>query len=479
MAYAATPAVTVYSAYSAYPSYGVYSSISEATAYTPTYDTPEAAAPTPYGEVIDGLSLSFVNVDGAWQTMVDAAEWFEYTYDGLNPTPTVPQGELALTYTAYDFIYAKSGRSSGWSITTPLTIAGTGVNGAGFIGGIFPSGTPEQTTIWMNQMMQDAGTSAVGTDGGTSNPLVAPIAGTLVGIFALCAIATGVVCYKRRKAFRREGRGRKRLDDPAPEYEKDHPDGTAQNEGMDVTPLPPPLTRYSRVPPLPGLTSGQRTPRSFRSSVAASSAWADDSELDAIATDGSSYARTLSSYSISSVQSDQTATTDHANPFDHPAYTLMPARRLAMQSQGRTLTPTPVSTSAETANLDPFADPLSPASPLDPTATHTSSGSAFSPAATSAPGTASAYGLGSATSSDDTIISPISTLSPAVLRPPNSHMDDLFSHSSPKLAHTTFIHHVDAGRASLARPTAAEPERLGRGEVHIPPTYMEMYPRPS
>jgi len=339
---------------------------------------------------------------------------------------------------------------------------------------------------------------------GPANPLVAPIAGTFGGVFGLCLLATGIVCYKRRKAFKREHAGSEEagpLGSSGPQgthgvgaettmvqrqfgHTRPIPlgDGFEGYYGVNVTPLPPPLTRYSRVPPLPTRPAdeaGSLTPapryRQIRSSVAASS-WADDSEFDAIATDGSSYARTLSSYSVSSDVSDATATANE-NPFDHPAYTLMPARRRPARGPANTQqqegsdTGSPVDINT---NSDPFADSHSASTsrPLptlsDPTLTYTTFNTNSTPSLSSP-------------------ISPVALISPvlpvpaqAILARPHTttnSLDDHFSHPSPKLSRTTFIQHVDGGQASLERANAAEPERLGGGEVHIPPSYMEMYPR--
>jgi hypothetical protein len=76
-------------------------------------------------------------------------------------------------------------------------------------------------------------------------------------------------------------------------------------------------------------------------------------------------------------------------------------------------------------------------------------------------------------------------LSPAVTtsrRSPADTLEDMFAdltdEDSGGLSRgATIIRHVDAGSAPRGRQGQPEPERIGGGEVHIPPTYMELYPR--
>ncbi|KAK1927872.1 hypothetical protein DB88DRAFT_479636 [Papiliotrema laurentii] len=317
--------------------------------------------------------------------------------------------------------------------------------------------------------------SQVAGDGGTSsNPSTTFLKAGIPAIIVLLTIAA-IYVYVRRRRTRERAFGQQRDMDQLPTTQSATQSrlDLARTDLYDVVPLPPPPpVRYSQVPGVPARSGRPAPPLPPRRgdlppSLAAlpgrdrrsmtESSWADDSELDALATDGSSLARTISTYSTSSLHSDATATLSSGNPFDHPAYTLISATRRPAHSSsaGLTLTgdtaiPTGTWTSLpSTLNVDtmtasdPFADGQTPL--LDET-------------------------------------SPISPLSLAVTT--TSHrsragLDEIFGGNTPATVlsrGTTFIQHIDAGRAPSQRAGVPEPGRVGEGEVHIPPTYMELYP---
>lgn len=306
------------------------------------------------------------------------------------------------------------------------------------------------------------------------------LAGVFSTIFTLGLILTIVFCCKRRRARRRlaaqdsENAAAAATSSSRPTMQQTFQSTTSgtrrsltRDELYDVVPLPPPLARYSRIvhsssrrsppvlPPRNGLPPTLAQLQSHRHSTVSSS-WADDSELDALATDGSTIARTISTHSVSSRISEGTVTgTSLDNPFDHPAYTFMSG-----QSRRTRSTPTTSSTLVSSSRtgtgtgtgigmdiLSPIHDPFSDA--------HTAS------------------------MNQSPIESPISSISPAHLASHSrSNLDDMFG--SPSVGElergATIIQHIDGGRALPQRAALPEPDRLGDGEVHIPPTYMELYP---
>ena len=286
-----------------------------------------------------------------------------------------------------------------------------------------------------------------GSDSAPTSKTSTVLKGVLGTIGALAMVLVLLFCIKRRRAKRRL-----RNDDPEMSQivnaATTRPSVT-HSESIDVVALPPPLARYSRIidpTSAPSLPSRARSPRDRNSIV--SSAWADGSEMDAFATDGSSIARTLSTHSNDSRATDATITTAE-NPFDHPAYTTL----LSTSRRTRT-TPTDTLLTASSP-ADPFSD-------------------------------GHAVPSHSVSTLPDSALSPISAVSPAVTmsrRSPADTLDNMFADmtdddDSGHLSRgATIIRHVDAGSAPKGRQGQPEPEHIGGGEVHIPPTYMELYPR--
>jgi hypothetical protein len=186
------------------------------------------------------------------------------------------------------------------------------------------------------------------------------------------------------------------------------------------------------------------------------SRWTDDSEFDAMAEDGSTITRTLST--TSTRQSIMTATdgpSSRENPFDHPAYTYRSAPPRAIGSSflgtNSSMTPTSTATSSSHYPSTTFQSTLSPISPLTPSAATSSSLYQQQTGAREA----SQSDTYSIHSSDDGIFgAPASR--PGLRREP------------------TIIRHADssAGRGSAGGGYATKVERQGRdGVVELPPLY--------
>lgn len=293
----------------------------------------------------------------------------------------------------------------------------------------------------------------------TAGPHEAPLSTTQkgiisagVGIVIILGILLCVFCRRRRRSRNgyMENRNMEQLPTTSNVSLTDRPDP------FEIIPLPPPSIapplRYSQVVPPTPRQYGASTPimapeRRYRAVSTTASSWADDSELDAFATDGSSLARTLSTNSQGTIVSENTITGENENPFDHPAYTLPSNRHRQRTNFTGTLSSEGNHRSVTVQRaIDPFADSssVSPISPISP-------------------------------------ITPISSASVGVARA--RALDDIFAsvHEGPEgtETETTFIHHIDAGRAPSQRALGVpEPDRIGDGEVHIPPTYMELYPTP-
>lgn len=283
------------------------------------------------------------------------------------------------------------------------------------------------------------------------------LAGVFSTIFTLAVITTIVFCCKRRRARRRLQRQEQEYTQSRPAMQQSYPPSTinrrslTRDELYDVVPLPPPLARYSRIipsraPALPPRNGQPPTLAQLRSNrlSTVSSSWADDSEIDALATDGSTIARTISTHSVSSRLSEGTAIGSASdNPFDHPAYTLMTGTsrrtRTTNTGSGTLISSGRTTTDILSPTYDPFSDSNTPLI-------------------------------------DHTMVdSPISPISPAHLNSTSrSGLDEMFGGDLERGA--TIIQHIDGGRALPQRAALPEPDRLGDGEVHIPPTYMELYP---
>lgn len=349
--------------------------------------------------------------------------------------------------------------SSSSSSSLPSTFASpsasyspTAYSSSTYNNGYIAAGQSNYTSVNSTSAQGNTGTEE---ESSGLSPLVKPIAAAVGAAVVVAAVITIWLCCCKRRRAKRSSRlsGEEQTTGSVMGQRSSMAVARQQrnltrDELFDVVPLPPPLARYSRIAPSPpdGLIPPPLTTLRSNRLSSVTSSWADDSEIDALATDGSTIARTISTHSISSRLSEGTVTgTVSDNPFDHPAYTLIsgtPRRTRTtpgtstLNSSGQTGSDTMIPTS------DPFSDIHAPLT------------------------------------EQATVDSPISPVSPAYLPSSRSHLDDLFgSPSGNDLDQgATIIQHIDGGRAVPRRAALPEPERVGQGEVHIPPTYMELYP---
>ena len=339
-----------------------------------------------------------------------------------------------------------SSSSSPSSSTGTIGTAGTvavGYQQGGYVGYTSSSAIPIEES-------NSNGTSSVNpvtqqtqpAQGGSVNSRTVILSGVLVSIGVLVSFTVLFFCYKKRKLKRQKGNQEmvsvRDHTDHGHTLPVTRPD-LSLPELYDIIPLPPPPPiRYSQISTRPLAREGSGRTQLGRTEVhgsiySSTSSWTDDSEMDAFATDGSTIARTLSTLSTSSTGTDHTVVGrtlergiagSHVNPFDHPAYTLSTRRRNVEMSSG------PNRRLGHPPAIDPFADDQSPEPP-------SSNG-----------------------------------------HPPSPFEEILIS--TPRVDDgTTFIHHIDAGRHPTQRSTGLpSPERVGSGEVHIPPMYRELYPPP-
>ena len=309
------------------------------------------------------------------------------------------------------------------------------------------------------------------------------IIGSAVGVSVLILISIIVltVCCRRRKGRRERQRlGREGERDEAGEgrtamSQIEGGDGrqrapsimdmnmTAQDV-RDVLSMPSPAVPGPRPPPLP--------PRPLTNTVSRSrsaSQWStDDSELDALATDGSSVHRSLSTRSLNTV-SEVASSYNVDMGYDHPAFTLG-ARRAQNPFVDQSSSPsytwdgtTPSSTWVQTPTYPAGPSSARPRLPSLQVVTHAESVHN------------DGHHLGRIPSS------PVSFSSTHVSDESDgtrsAGLDHSISHSGALRRGTTIIQHSD----SVTSPTTAQfnpiTERSGRGrkEVHIPPSYSDVY----
>ncbi|KAI9634541.1 uncharacterized protein MKK02DRAFT_38070 [Dioszegia hungarica] len=199
--------------------------------------------------------------------------------------------------------------------------------------------------------------------GGLRLPVIVGI--VITSVFVIVALIVGRywLRHRRAKAGRQDARHMREIG-----REQGGGEGGAWAFETAVQSAPPMVERHLALP-----TASSRG-NSHRGST---STWADDSEMDMMATDGSTIARTLSTRSTSSVSTIRTTNRD---TLDHPGYTY-PTRSAfsTLPSVGRSNS----SRSPHTL-ISPFSDPSPTSTTLSPFAdTHTASSSTTLPRAPS------------------------------------------------------------------------------------------------
>ncbi|KAK4688462.1 hypothetical protein P7C73_g1651, partial [Tremellales sp. Uapishka_1] len=280
-----------------------------------------------------------------------------------------------------------------------------------------------------------SGSSPAGPKIGTTTLVVVCVVGTLC-VVALCGLL--YVCRKRRK----QRRSRALVSDERPTRSQRR--SVTTQEAFEAVPFPSRLSTLRR--PFP------------QSDSRPSSAWTDDSEMDAMAVAGSSIARTLSnttssSRRVESVYSDA----PYSSRFPAPPRLAIDTKSLPLDGSEWSTLPsssnhpygahTPQS-QAPSYTSDPFADSISPISaptPRNPSPSQSQIRSHFSPQ--------QQHQFQSQQSYSST-----------------SHLSPSYPASSHNLSrNTTIIRHSDAGRVPQTPSRPLDPV------VHLPPTYGELY----
>jgi hypothetical protein len=192
------------------------------------------------------------------------------------------------------------------------------------------------------------------------------------------------------------------------------------------------------------LTANPTSGRYSRAPSSRDSRWADDSEMDAMAEDGSTITRTLSTTSTRRSMMTTDGPSNGENPFDHPAYTYRAARPRPAGAFARgPISAITTSGSSTTHQSSSMQSTLSPITPITPAALRPSSAHLQSRAADT-------YSIHS--SEDGTFGTPISR--PGGLR-----------------REPTIIRHADSVGGD-GSGYATKVEREGRdGVVELPPLY--------
>ena len=306
-----------------------------------------------------------------------------------------------------------------------------------------------------------------------------------VGLLLIALITWCCIRRKRRRKARRESTRLREMDQvgssmvlPGRRFGGDLTTEEVQSAVVLQPPRLPPRPSYAPAPP-------------------PSTRWgSDDSEYDMVATDGSSITRTLSSRSVDTITS-RTAPMSviSENPFDHPAYTVRPGRRV----DG------PLGSATNTSSISP----ITPQSGSGGTWLHPSHQSHFSPNSSSTrspydrPQLSIAHNTFAGSSQASTIQpSPVSQNSRYVPSPAPSYATShpaisgrtrpvsIISESTDRSEEeeigtvmstpglrrgTTFIQHTDS-LSPVGQPSvAAWRDGRRRKEVHLPPSYGEVY----
>lgn len=476
------------------------------TQSSPTMSTRTTSSPTP------GYSIS---------PAVSA-----YTYSPYDQYATYSQYAPYSTYAGVNqaAAYSSSSSSQGYFDLYTSTDAYYSVPTA-----VYVSASNSASNVTVTSVGTEEGNTGTGVS--TGEVEIKPWMMAAMGIAGVAIIAMMVlccVCCRRRKRRIRQ----QRLEDDEEKRQEEinradirSPGDLTRDEVFDVVPLPPAPPRMVTRPNVslagqyahhprhipassptspfdtdPFLQHGVPGPRGYdRSSVAEYSQFGQDSELDVYAEDGSSMTRTLSTRSFaSSAPSYGNPTEQGENPFDHPAYTVMGGRRprgpenqtwmrgdgtLTRQntmrtgtytgSQGTLLSPTDILPSVY--NSSGSSSTQSPITPM--TSASRLRGYPHQPPseASSDRRASRAWTISTATSDDDILI--------------GSTLPEGATARTGLARGLTIVQHVDAGQERVARRQgqglddaqrmlALEEDQAvdrRRGEIHIPPTYKELY----